>query len=118
MSTYISLEKWPEVNVDYKVNPSTVQVSEFFTIMELCFQIAEKNLEKFIWNIKLHKGAPSAPVFGIKFVGWLISNKANITKHIDHTNVFIGDQSMKKWMDLILGLYTPSRPVHVIDMPE
>jgi len=116
MSKYVTLESWPTVSVNYQSSPSTAEVNEFFTIMDLCFQIAEKKSERFTWDLKLQKGTPSSPVFGIKFVGWLVRNKQNISQYVECTNVYLGDQSMKKWMTLIMGLYRPTRPVHVKEM--
>ena len=116
MSEFVSLKNWPTVKVDYKVKPTQKHADDFFTIMDLCFQIAQQKNERFVWELHLHKGAPTAPVFGMKFIAWLVQKKANITQYIDYTNVYLGDQSTKKWIDLILSLYTPARPVHVKEM--
>lgn len=118
MSEFTSLANWPTVRVDYKERPTPKHTQEFFTIMDLCFQIAEKKGERFTWDIHLHKGAPTAPVFGVKFVAWLVQKRAAIAQYVEHTNVYLGDQSTKKWMDLILGLYAPARPVIVKEIFE
>jgi len=115
MSKYISLEKWPEVTVNYCGRPpSSEDMAEFFGIMNLCFDISKKKGERFLWIFKFPDNkTPMAPVFSIRFIAWLVSNKANLSSHLEKTVIYLHNPSWKKWIDFILQNYTPVRPVEV-----
>jgi len=114
MSKYISLENWPEVSVNYVGRPSNEEIAEFFGIMNLCFDISKKKGERFTWVFSFPDNkTPMAPVFSVRFVAWLVSNRVNLSKYLDHSTIYLHDPSWKKWVDFVLQSYTPVRPIEV-----
>lgn len=117
MSKYVSLEHWPRVVMTYSGRPTNEEVAEFFAIMQICFQMCEQKEERFVWEFRFPQtDTPLAPMFSIRFIAWLVSNRSKLQKHLDYTDIILEKPEWRKWVGYILDNYTPVRPVHVKEM--
>lgn len=114
MDQYISID-WPYVDISLRKAFSMEETNEMFTIMKLIFQLADDKKEKFIARFRFPRdGEDMGITCGFRFIAWLISNRGNLEKYLERSEVYIAPE-WKKWIDFLLQNYTPVRPMEVFE---
>ena len=59
------------------------------------------------------------PMFQLgKMMSFLISIKSSIVAGVDFSMIYSKQDNYKHWLDIILQMYTPARPLHIVKNKE
>ena len=73
---------------------------------------------KMMLLIDLSKGCFPPWLQALKMAGFFVSIKALLTEGLDFTLIYAVTEQQKTWIGRILTLYTPARPVHIVENKE